>query len=139
MTTTISDWAFHDISLHHSGAGYGGQLRGRPAVLQQQLGSGQQFCGGGGACVRPCGEALDSGKIQVSSDGSTWSDSTATRSVESAATDFEFGQLAANETLAAQALPVQTYNGSMRGDRMFAHYRFTTGGDDWPAFPKRPV
>ena len=95
LSTTWRTTNHHDIGLgvsryiaHHSRAGYGGQLRGRPAVLQQQLGSGQQFCGGGGACVRPCGEALDSGKIQVSSDGSTWSDSTATWSVESAATDF---------------------------------------------------
>lgn len=130
VTTTISDWAFHDISLTIVGLDTAANYEADRQYYSSNSEAGNSFVEEVdhvfGHAVKP----WTPGKIQVSSDGSAWADSTATWSVAGGATDFEFGQLAANETLAAQALPVQTYNGSMRGDRMFAHYRFTTGGDD---------
>ena len=130
VTTTISDWAFQDLSLTIVGIDTAANYEADRVYYSNNSEAGNSFVEEVehvfGHAVKP----WTPGKIQVSSNGSTWADSTATWSVESASTDFEFGQLAANEALAAQTLPLQTYNGSIRGERMFAHYRFTTGGDD---------
>ena len=130
VTTTISDWAFQDLSLTIIGVDTAANYEAERRYSSTNTEAGNSFVQEEehifGHAVKP----WTTGKLQVSSDGSTWADSTATWTVQGGTTEYEFGALAANETLSGQATPVQTYNGSIRGDKMFAHYRFTTSGDD---------
>ena len=130
VTTTITDWAFQQLTLTIVGLDTAANFEAarKYYALNDNAGNSQVeeqehvF----GHAVKP----WTPGKLQVSSDGSTWADSTATWTVQGGSTEYEFGALAANELLAGQTEPVQIYNGEMRGDKVFAHYRLTTGADD---------
>lgn len=131
VTTTITDWAFQQLTLTIIGLDTAANYEAARKYYSDNSDSGNSFVFEEAHIFGHAVKPWTPGKIQVSSDGSTWADSTATWTVEGGSTEYEFGALAANETLAAQPKPIQTYNGSIRGDRMFAHYRFTTGADDY--------
>ena len=131
VTTTITDWAFQQLTLTIIGLDTAANYEAARKYYSDNSDSGNSFVFEEAHIFGHAVKPWTPGKIQVSSNGSTWADSTATWTVEGGSTEYEFGALAANETLAAQPKPIQTYNGSIRGDRMFAHYRFTTGADDY--------
>jgi len=131
VTTTISDWAFQDLTLTIIGLDTAANYEAARKYYSDNSDTGNSFISEEAHIFGHAVKPWTPSKIQVTSDLATWADSTATWTVEGDGTSYEFGALAANETLAAQPKPVQTYNGSIRGDRMFAHYRFTTSGDSY--------
>lgn len=66
-------------------------------------------------------------RIQVSSDGSTWVDSTATwKTYGSSGTGYEFGELLARYMLAGQKKPTRIMEATFRGSVLDAHRRYGT-------------
>lgn len=61
------------------------------------------------------------GKLQTSSNGSTWVDTTATWNTPSGPTGVEFGQLLAREILAGQSIPAEIITGEILGLDLHAH------------------
>lgn len=68
-------------------------------------------------------------KIQVSTDASTWTDSTATWDYDVETKNREFGALLAAEYMAALSTPVEVYSGSFHADNIDFHRRVILPGD----------
>ena len=77
-----------------------------------------------GAAIKPWTPT----KLKVSSDGSTWVDTTATWG-RGAAGANEFGNLLATEILVGQTKPVMTFSTTFTGENFSAHTRLTTDDD----------
>lgn len=65
-------------------------------------------------------------KILTSSDGSTWTDTDDSWAEGSGTTDYEFGELLANELMQARRTSTRILNGSIGGHGIMAHSRITT-------------
>ena len=61
------------------------------------------------------------GKVQVSPNGSTWSDTTSGWAEGGQASSLQFGQLLANAILGGQDTPVKKMHGSFFGDNFYFH------------------
>lgn len=131
VVTTVVDWSFENLLLTFAGSDTAAAFEAKRRYIANNSTTGNSavievqhvF----GHAVKPWTQH----KIEVSSDGSTWVDSTGTWHVDGVAGDAQFGELAALEMLAAQAVPVRVYVGEMKGTSPFAHYRFTTSGDSF--------
>lgn len=129
VVTTVEDWAFQNLLFTFAGSDTAAAFEAKRRYIATNATAGNSavielehvF----GHAVKPWTQH----KIEVSSDGSTWVDSTGTWHVDGVAGDYQFGELAALEVLAGQTTPVQVYAGEMMGNRAYAHYRITTSGD----------
>lgn len=130
VVTTISDWAFQQLTLTIVGLDTAANFEAARKYYALNATDGNSVVEEVdhifGHAVKP----WTPGKLQVSANGSTWADSSATWTVQGGTTEYEFGALAANEMMAGQTEPLMIYNGEVRGDKVFAHYRLTTGADD---------
>lgn len=68
-------------------------------------------------------------KLQTSSNGLTWADTTASWHYGSGVTALEFGKLLATEIMAGQVRPLQRYSGSIFGNQTYAHSRIVFPDD----------
>lgn len=129
VLTTISDWAFQDLTLQIVGINTADNYEAKRVYYSNNTVAGNSEIVEENHLFGHPAKPYTPGKIQVSSDGATWVDATATWTVQGGTTEFEFGQLCAAEILSAQTEPLQTYSGNMIGNLVFAHYRIITAAD----------
>jgi len=75
-----------------------------------------------GAAIKPWTPT----KLLTSTDGSTWTDTTATWEANNAGTSFEFGELLVSEIMSARRTPKKLMQGSVSGLAIHAHSRLVT-------------
>lgn len=129
VTTTTVDWAIENLLLTFAGDDTAAAYEAKRRYIANNSTAGNSaklelphiF----GFAVQP----WSANKIEVTTDLSTWTDAGSTWHVDGETGDYQFGELAAIEALAGQAVPVRVYSGDMMGPNVYAHYRFTTSGD----------
>lgn len=123
---TLEDWAFKDLVLTIEGL----QSEDNAIAATEYVASNptlgnskvETFNAIFGHAVKPWTPS----KLRVSSNGTTWVDTTATWHVVGGSTLFQFGEMWAYSVMAGQKSPVRIMEGQLRGPDVDPHRRFGT-------------
>ena len=128
-TLTFTDWFFEDLVMTINGLDVATNYETDRKYKSDNADTGNSDAIKIDAIFGHAVKGWTSCKIEVTSDLSTWVDTTATWDRGAETNNDEFGELLANQLLRLQQLPVQTYSGTLVASPVGAHDRIVFSGD----------
>lgn len=124
-TLTFTDWKFHDLVLTINGLDTAANFEEERLYKSSNTVTGNSDA----LTIKPAfGHAVKAWtptKIEVTNNGTDWTNSTATWDRGADTNNDEFGELLARQLMAMQQQPVETYSGTLKAIALKAHSRIT--------------